>query len=92
MTDEPLTSRCFRCGGPSDELNELAEGENCPACAERLLETLQGVFHAPWGDPVARDEAQPETEADDSEERAVRGPRRAARGPYSSDDQGPRRA
>lgn len=48
MSDDPLPPRCFRCGGPADELNEIEEGRNCPACAERLLATLQGVFHAPW--------------------------------------------
>ena len=44
MTQDPLPSRCFTCGGAADALNEIAEGENCPACAERLLEDLPGIF------------------------------------------------
>jgi hypothetical protein len=89
-----LTSRCFRCGGPAHALNEIEEGVNCPACAERLLETVQGVFHTPWADPVAEDtpESEPETEHEPAAERAERGPRRAPRSQNWSDDPGPRRA
>ena len=29
-------------------LNEDEDGLPCPVCAERLLETLPGIFHAPW--------------------------------------------
>jgi len=96
MTDDPLTSRCFRCGGPAHELNEIEEGVNCPACAERLLETVLGVFHTPWADPLTGDGAShgvgAETEPEHAEERSERAPRRSPMGPTRSDDQGPRRA
>lgn len=49
MTDIGNT-RCIECGGEVDQLNEDAEGVPCPACAERLLETLPGLFHEPWSD------------------------------------------
>ena len=45
---------CFHCGNPVGDpptLNELGEGGNCPACAERLLETLPPIFHEPWVSP-----------------------------------------
>ncbi len=41
---------CFSCGQPVGDpprLNTTPGGDNCPACAERLLESLPGVFHAP---------------------------------------------
>lgn len=41
-------TRCIECGGVVGSLNEDENGVPCPACAERLLETLPGVFHAPW--------------------------------------------
>lgn len=40
---------CIDCGGPVNALNEDEDGDPCPTCAERLIETLPGVFHAPWG-------------------------------------------
>jgi len=86
MSTDPVPTRCFRCGGPADQLNELEEGRNCPACAERLLETLSGVFHSPWGHeraPLA-DEVV--------EEFVARGPRRLGPSPAPYDDDPPRRA
>ncbi len=47
---------CIECGGPVNALNEDESGAPCPACAERLLETLPGVFHAPWGEESAEGE------------------------------------
>lgn len=58
-----ITPRCIECGGPVDSLNEDEEGAPCPACAERLLETLPGVFHSPWGEPEA---AEAESDVDAS--------------------------
>jgi hypothetical protein len=92
MTDDAQPARCFRCGGPAHELNEIEEGVNCPACAERLIESVQGVFHTPWADPVVSAGAAAEHEHELVEERVERGPRRVPRGPTWSDDQGPRRA
>ncbi len=43
------TPVCIECGGSVNALNEDENGDPCRACAERLLETLPGVFHAPWG-------------------------------------------
>ena len=42
-------TRCIDCGGLVDSLNEDEDGVPCPSCAERLLESLPGVFHSPWG-------------------------------------------
>lgn len=92
MTDDPLTSRCFRCGGPAHELNQIEEGVNCPACAERLLETVLGVFHSPWADPLTVHGPEAEAAPERAEERVERAPRRTPMGPTRSDDQGPRRA
>ena len=45
-----------------NSLNEDELGEPCAACADRLLETLPGVFHRPWmetasgGDDVDADD------------------------------------
>ena len=41
-------TRCIECGGVVGSLNEDENGVPCPVCAERLLETLPGVFHASW--------------------------------------------
>lgn len=45
---EGRTTRCIECGGFVDSLNEDDDGEPCNACADRLLDTLPGVFHRPW--------------------------------------------
>jgi len=93
MTDESAPTRCFRCGGPANQLNELEEGVNCPACAERLLETLQGVFHTPWvkatpgGQPATQ-----ETEAASDEIPAAGRPRALPNRSPWGEDPGPRRA
>ncbi|MDA8592955.1 hypothetical protein N9L90_03455 [Planctomycetota bacterium] len=50
-------TRCIECGGAVHSLNEDEAGEPCVACAERLLETLPGIFHSPWSTP--RDVDQP---------------------------------
>ena len=44
---DPVT-RCIECGGFVDSLNEDEDGVPCPACSERLLETLPGIFHSAW--------------------------------------------
>lgn len=49
MRDEAGQTRCIECGGGVASLNEDEEGVPCPVCAQRLLETLPGIFHAPWG-------------------------------------------
>ena len=46
-------TRCIECGGVVGSLNEDEDGEPCPVCAERLLETLPGIFHAPWTEAEA---------------------------------------
>lgn len=61
MSNAP--TRCIECGGSVGFLNEDEDGKPCPACAERLLETLPGVFHQPWD---RGSDLEPETVADDS--------------------------
>ncbi len=61
MTDPQDPARCIRCSGPADELNEIEEGINCPSCAERMMESLPGIFHTPW---VTPDQAARAPEAD----------------------------
>ncbi len=42
---------CFHCGqsvGDPPVLNLIEDEEPCPACAERLLEALPGIFHSPF--------------------------------------------
>lgn len=62
-------TRCIECGGVVGSLNEDEDGTPCPACAERLLETLPGIFHRPWGTTEAPggDEADAELEESDAE-------------------------
>ena len=48
---EDQVTRCIECGGFVDSLNEDEDGVPCPACAERLLESLPGIFHSSWGEP-----------------------------------------
>lgn len=56
-------TRCIECGGAVHSLNEDEAGEPCVACAERLLETLPGIFHSSW--TTSRDsQLEPESEAD----------------------------
>ncbi len=56
---------CIQCGhsvGDPPVLNELPDGGNCPACAERLLETLPPIFSspvdAPEGAPVPEEQGE----------------------------------
>ena len=56
---------CIQCGhsvGDPPVLNVMPEGGNCPACAERLLETLPPIFHspieAPDGAPVQEENGE----------------------------------
>lgn len=59
---------CIQCGhsvGDPPVLNVLPEGGNCPACAERLLETLPPIFHSPIETPAG---APVEGEQGESEE------------------------
>ena len=47
MADHEIV--CFHCGqqvGDPPRMN-LVEGEPCRPCADRLLETLPGIFHTP---------------------------------------------
>ncbi|MEM9379873.1 MAG: hypothetical protein AAGB93_07965 [Planctomycetota bacterium] len=53
-------TRCIECGGLVGSLNEDESGEPCPVCAERLLETLPGVFHRPWMQPWPSKNETPE--------------------------------
>lgn len=57
---------CFHCGQPIGDPPRLHEvdGEPCPACAQRLLESVPGIFHAPY-ETVA--EAVESREADEAE-------------------------
>ena len=71
QTNDP--ARCFSCGGPSNQLNEIEEGVNCPACAERLLEDLPGIFHEPWS--RKEDAVEASDEAEEVEMSRPRGPR-----------------
>jgi len=90
MTESGNT-RCFDCGGAADQLNEDADGVPCPSCAVRLLETLPGLFHAPWSDaslgPVANEAlgedpaAAPDDEAEAESGGERFGPRSARPGP-----------
>lgn len=61
---------CIECGGPTNDLNEDEQGDPCVACSERLLETLPGIFHAPWGQGAAagaevEEESAPESAQDE---------------------------
>ena len=41
---------CFHCAQPvgdPPQLNELEDGEACPACRDRLLEELPPIVHSP---------------------------------------------
>lgn len=41
---------CFHCGlpvGDPPRLNEMADGEVCPVCRDRLLEELPPIVHSP---------------------------------------------
>lgn len=43
-------TRCFTCGLPVGEpaqLNALPDGKPCPACRERLLESLPSIVPSP---------------------------------------------
>ncbi|QDV08795.1 hypothetical protein Poly30_43500 [Planctomycetes bacterium Poly30] len=79
---------CIECGGPVNALNEDEHGDPCVACAERLLETLPGVFHAPWGQEAAElEDADAETALAQGEEEPGGGtppPRSGGRGQASS--------
>ena len=47
MSDSNQTVVCFQCGqavGDPPALNELDGGAPCPACAERLLESLPSLL------------------------------------------------
>lgn len=61
---------CFQCSQPvADEmgprLNEIEEGESCPACASRLLEGLPPIFHTPWRPQEANSGSYDQVEAQD---------------------------
>jgi len=69
---------CFHCGCPVGDppaLNTLSSGDPCPVCAERLLEMLPPIFHAPmpfqvageasdWIDPQVDSGAEVDSEGD----------------------------
>ncbi|MEM8713174.1 MAG: hypothetical protein AAGG01_19695, partial [Planctomycetota bacterium] len=71
------TTVCIECGGPANALNEDESGDPCPACAERLLETLPGVFHSPWGgqqvDETVEGDSDSMASAEESQERPPAG-------------------
>lgn len=92
MTDIGNT-RCIECGGAADQLNEDEEGAPCPACAERLLETLPGVFHAPWSEDAAEAAVDDDTSERAADERASSEASSAggAEGADAADRSGPRR-
>jgi len=48
MVDQDVV--CFHCGQPIGHppVIHTVGGRPCPACAERLLESLPGVFHTPF--------------------------------------------
>lgn len=48
MADQDIV--CFRCSQPIGDPPRIhmLGGRPCSACAERLLETLPGVFHTPY--------------------------------------------
>ena len=59
---------CFRCGRPVGEppaINELPDGRPCPACAERLLESLPPIFHAPMPFVLASHDPRPDLSEDE---------------------------
>lgn len=66
-------TRCIECGGVVGSLNEDEDGLPCPVCAERLLETLPGIFHAPWveADAAAGEEALDEAGSEPLESEEV---------------------
>ena len=79
---------CIECGGPTNELNEDESGAPCPACSERLLETLPGVFHAPWGQGGRAEPTLVDDEVPVRESEALPGPGSAhsRRSPETFDD------
>ena len=85
-------TRCIECGGLVGSLNEDESGEPCPACAERLLETLPGVFHRPWMQPwpPKKEASKPDDldEFDDLDEAEGESPFRGVAGedPFSEPD------
>lgn len=57
MSDHEIV--CFHCGqavGDPPRLNLVTDQEPCRACAERMLETLPGIFHAPYEANVATED------------------------------------
>ena len=83
------TTRCIECGGLVDSLNEDEHGASCPACADRLLETLPGVFHRPWMEPWPRNQDADEVDEmalleEEADERSALRP--ADEGSFDEDD------
>jgi len=63
---------CFHCGqsvGDPPRLNRVGDDEPCRACAERMLESLPGIFHAPFEVVVEGQDAAPEAARVDPEPR-----------------------
>jgi len=85
MSQDLPTPVCFRCGGPADQLNELEDDKTCPACAERLLDRIDGIFHAPWGDSERQraltEGAVQDSDSDEEAATVLRGPRALDRDP-----------
>jgi len=44
MSRDPLCIACGRPTGPEPRLNQLPDGRTCPACRDRLLDTLPPVL------------------------------------------------
>ncbi len=68
MTD--AKTRCIECGGFVGSLNEDEDGIPCSACAERLLETLPGVFHQPWSETAGSESTEVDSQVNSDEYQA----------------------
>jgi hypothetical protein len=44
MSRDPVCIACGRPTGPGPRLNQLPDGRTCPACRDRLLDTLPPVL------------------------------------------------
>lgn len=54
--DQPSTIVCFHCGqavGDPPRWNTHPSGAPCRVCADRLLESLPPIFHAPLASSVS---------------------------------------
>lgn len=79
---------CFHCTQPIGDpprLNELADGQVCPACRDRLLEELPPIVHSPVRAGAAAPQGDAEGATDGAGSRAsTRGPRLVVDEPATS--------